>query len=189
MKPLSEIPRYIEALHEITELNAALAKIQTRLVEIDSQVQPSAPQLGGHSNHVVAALSFAATGVVSAPGNIPVALREERGMLMQQAAAVQATVAERSAAMNSLKQELSYAAAREVAPEHAALCSRYIKALRELGELEEEEVRLTDRVEKLGYDTPRFEHPIHWYGVGLGRIIEPDSMLRRRVREFAKFGT
>ena len=35
--------------------------------------------------------------------------------------------------MNSLVQELSHAAAREIAPEHAVLCTRYIKALRELG--------------------------------------------------------
>ena len=189
MKAIAQQPRYIAALGEINELNAALAKIQTRLVEIDSQVQPSEPQLGGHSNEVVAALSFAATGVVSAPGNISFALREERRMLMEQGAAVQATVAQRSAAMNSLVQELSYAAAREVSPEHAVLCTRYIKALREFGALEEEEARLTDRVEKLGYDTPRFAHPIHWHAVGLGRISEPDSMIWRRTREFAKFET
>ena len=52
-----------------------------------------------------------------------------------------------------------------------------------------EEARLTDRVEKLGYDTPRFAHPIHWHAVGLGRISEPDSMIWRRAREFSEFET
>ena len=187
MKPITEQPRYVAALGEINELNAALAKIQTRLVEIDAQVHEGAPQLDRHSNHVAAALSFAATGVVSAPGNSPAALQQERDMLQQQAAAVQGTVSARSAAMYTLKQELSYSASRQVAPEHAALCTRYLKALRDLGEIEEEEVRLFGRVEKLGYDTPNFEHRIQWHAVGLGRISELDSMLWRRVREFAKF--
>lgn len=187
MKAITEQPRYVAALNEINELNAALAKIQTRLFEIDAQLQLSEPQLDQHSNHVAAALSFAATGFVSAPSHSPDAIREERAMLLQQAAAVKSAVSERSAALHTLKQELSYSASREVAPEHAALCARYLKALRELCAIEEEEARLFGRVEKLGYDTPSFEPRIHWHLVGMGRISEPDSMLWRRVREFAKF--
>lgn len=181
MTPLTKQPAYVEALQQINLLNAAVSKLQVRLTEIDIQIHENASALDREAKDVAAALSFAESGVVS----LPVAIVEERAMLQRQLEAAQKVVQSRSIAMHQLAQELSRAACREAAPKHADICRRYLKALRALDALHEEEVTFFRSLEVQGYDAHHFPTRVQWDRIGLVR--EQDSETWRREREFASF--
>lgn len=180
MKPMSAQPVFAEATDEINKLNAALAKVQGRIVEIEALLNADAPD--GDSSHVAAALEYAATGVVRGPDNTPTALREEHVVLRQQRDALRTVIGERHKARNKVASELSAQACKEAVPAHAALCKRYVKALRQLDQIESEERELIRSIEANEYSAS-FRVYAQWPYIG--SISDRSSMLSQRVREMS----
>jgi hypothetical protein len=160
MTPLNKQPKYLEAFGELTDLNGALAKVQTRIVEIESQLQRWAPG-GSDSSHVAAALKFASTGKVHAADNTPNSLREEHLALRQQHEALAKVVEQRNQALVRLRQELSHAACREMGSEHRKLAARARQKLLELDAIAVEEEVLIHEISNAGYDA-YFPERVYW---------------------------
>jgi hypothetical protein len=184
MTPLTKQPQYVHATQELNDLNGALAKVQTRIVEIESQLQRWAPK-DSDSSHVAAALKFASTGQVHAADNTPTSLREEHLALRQQHEALAKVIEQRNQALVRIQQELGHAACREMGPEHRKLAARARQKLLELDAIAVEEEVLMQEISKLGYDV-YFPERVYWPHIGMLKESS-SSMVWHRERELRNY--
>jgi phosphoenolpyruvate-protein kinase (PTS system EI component) len=183
MTPLAQQPQFIAATNEINRLNTALAKVQSRITEIESMLQ--GPLDSSPDSHVEAALEFAETGVVRGPSNTPVALHEEHVVLRQQRDSVQQAIAGLRAAQSKLTQELSATVCREREQAHKDLARRYLSKLLELDAMRQEEVDFIGDIESNGYDA-RFRDYVAWPAIG-SLWQRSESAIWYRVRELQAY--
>ena len=183
MTPLAKQPEFAEASAELDELNAAKAKVQARITEIEMIL--NSPFHDSDDSHVAAALEFASSGVVKGPTNVPSDLHEEHLVLRQQRDSLSKAVAARYQARDRLAQELSVKVCAKLSTRHREMAARALAALLEFDALQEAERQFFREIEGAGYDA-RFPDFISWPAIGTCSM-QSESMLFHKVRELRTY--
>jgi len=183
MTPINKDPRHVEVQAEIGRLNAAVARIDSRLVEIAAQ--RSVAETDIQARQVSAALKFASTGAVVAAPTGHSMLEVEAQTLTGQRAAVLAVVADRRRELADIEGELSQAVCLGLVEQHKAIARRMVKVLQQLDAVQGEEEALLHEVERGGYSV-RFTERVTWPHVG--RLAQQsEAPLWSRLRELQAY--
>ena len=140
MTPIAAHPKYLDAKQCVDTLNAALAKIDVRLVEIARDMP--APSADRDAAQIEAALTFAATGEVRAPANASRSLTDESQMLSEQRAALVKEIGVRTARLDFVVGSLSVEIRAELAPAHKKLAALMADHLQSVADVIAEEVAM-----------------------------------------------
>ncbi|MEY4750399.1 MAG: hypothetical protein RIQ60_2613 [Pseudomonadota bacterium] len=175
-------PQYSQVRSNLEEMRAALGKVRSRLAEISILLQQSAADT--QPPGVADALQFAQTGKVMRRSGQVDELSEEQSTLRVHEDSLRRAIDSATHELQRVEGEASAAAMRELTPRHKALAKLYVAKLVELDALVMEEVRLASELQAAGY-SPSFAEWLDWPLVG--RIDDPHSLIRQRVKELRAY--
>lgn len=174
MTPIAAHPKYLDAKQCVDTLNAALAKIDVRLVEIARDMP--APSADRDAAQIEAALKFAATGEVRAPANASRGLTEESQMLSEQRGALVKEIGVRIARLDFVAASLSVEVRAELAPAHKKLAALMADHLQSVADVLAKEVAMFGDLDAAGYGV-KFTECLAW------PLVQDDNLLGRKIHE------
>ncbi|WP_395699944.1 hypothetical protein [Aquabacterium sp.] len=185
MEHLKEHPAHIEAKGKLDRLNAAFAKVDGRIAEIDLQLASAQPTPGAADDRFVgAALKFAESGEVVKSSAIVTSLTEERAELQPQRSALTRAILAASDELEHAARNVSAGVCKTLKAQHQQIVRKRVNALRQLHAIECEERAFLAEVRAHGYE-PRFEDTFATARQHLGSLDERDSLLWRAERDAA----
>lgn len=184
LTPFASNPQHLAAVQKLNDINAALARTNARLAEIEVELtsrRPGTPSPLAMAERILADPSFA--GQQSQAES----LRGEHLRLRGHVEILRRAQAHQAMAVHEVFQAASRVATAAIAPAHQALARRMANKLREIEELQAEERALVRSVEIEGYEVGSQLERVAWPLIGTLATLPEESQLSMRIAALERY--